>query len=64
MKLLRQLTLWFAWREVRDTGIWVYSENRITGQRKALRISRCFQPLDWRWLMEGRGEPRIISDRN
>lgn len=43
----------FAWREVRDSGVWLYEENEITGARRALRVSRCYQPQDFDWLDGG-----------
>lgn len=48
----RWLKAWFAWREVCDQGVWLYMENTVTGARKAIRISRCFAPLDFEWLGE------------
>lgn len=45
----------FAWRFVRDSGVWLYSENTVTGERKALRIGSCWQPVDLDWLDNGNG---------
>lgn len=34
---------WFksllAWRTVRDSGVWLYKENTVTGRRKAFRYA-------------------------
>lgn len=49
----RWLRSLFAWREVRWQGVWRYDVNDITGQRRAVRESRCFQPLDLTWLRSG-----------
>ena len=53
---------WFkrfiAWQAVRDTGVWRYEENAVTGERRAVRTGGGgYQPLshwvdgrafDWR----------------
>jgi len=49
----------FAWCPVRDSGVWLYLENSVTGQRAARRISKTHQPLDFDWLDAGRGHPTI-----
>jgi hypothetical protein len=41
----------FAWREVNNTGAWSYLENKLTGERRAVRIDGAgHQPLDSDWL--------------
>lgn len=40
----------FAWREVLDTGVWLYKENAITGARKAQRTGLGHQPKNHLWL--------------
>jgi hypothetical protein len=43
----------FAWRTIRDTGIWIYQENVVTGERRALRhvgVAKCYQPVAHHWL--------------
>lgn len=40
----------FAWRVVRDTGVWVYQENAVTGRRRVLRFGDGWQPVDAAWL--------------
>jgi hypothetical protein len=44
---------WFAWKDIRDSGVWLYQENTITGSRRAIRLSRTWQPLDVEWLEQG-----------
>lgn len=51
--MMRWLKSLFAWHAVRNSGVWLYSENAVTGQRSAQLISRSFQPLDHRWLRQG-----------
>lgn len=48
--MIRYLRSLFAWKMVRDSGVWLYYENAITGERTATRYSACFQPLDLEWL--------------
>lgn len=44
----------FAWRTIRDHGMWRYQENGVTGARRALRIEdEAYAPLDVRWLEAG-----------
>jgi hypothetical protein len=51
--MLRWLKSLFAWKDVRDSGVWIYSENAVTGQRKAYRHGGCYQPLDYSFLRPG-----------
>ena len=52
-----------AWRTVpMPASIWTYQENRITGKRRAIRTSRCFQPVNCEWLGGGAGDGLIIDD--
>lgn len=48
---------WFkslsAWRAIRNSSVWLYEQNEITGQRRATLISGCYQPLDWDFLRDG-----------
>ena len=47
----RRLHAMFAWREVRDAGVWVYFENDISGARKCIeRAGAGWQPVDHAWL--------------
>ena len=59
----RWLKSLFAWRKVEGIGgpIWTYSENTITGARKAIRHGGCYQPLNHDWLDGGCGRPIIID---
>ncbi len=50
MRWLRSL---FAWRTVKDTGVWKYRENAITGRRKAVWSGGGYQPLDAGFLRPG-----------
>lgn len=54
-----QLRGMFSWRMVRDSGVWAYYENSLTGERKAVDKGGCWQPIDWKWLAERGG--RSIS---
>lgn len=53
--LLDRIRSWFAWREVRDAGVWSYQQNTITGARRAIDKGGPWQPVDWRWLGERNG---------
>lgn len=49
--MIRWLRAIFAWETRRDTGVWLYQENAVTGQRRITRISPCgYQPSDFGWL--------------
>lgn len=56
------LRAFFSWREVRDQGVWLYLENAVTGRRKAVRVGRCWSPLDFEWLSAGIGGGVVIDD--
>lgn len=43
----------FAWRDVRFTGVWIYQENAVTGERRAIKVGGCYQPIDAEWLGDG-----------
>lgn len=48
----------FAWSPVRDSGVWMYEQNEITGKRRATRYNyNVWQPLDANWL-KGKGHDR------
>lgn len=51
--MFRRIKAFFAWRDYRHNGVWLYQENMITGQRRALKVSSCYQPLDLEWLTRG-----------
>lgn len=54
--MARLITWWralFAWRVVRNSAIWEYRENAVTGQRMAYKIGGCYQPLDFEFLRAG-----------
>lgn len=69
MLKLRALKALFAWRPVKNTGVWLYEENEVTGQRRATELSGgCYQPLSYEFLRRGdwvhsrRGSYAIGSD--
>jgi hypothetical protein len=54
MRILRAM-LWFralfAWETCRNTGVWLYQENKLTNARRIIRIaSSGYQPIDEKWL--------------
>ena len=51
--MIRWLKSLFAWKDIRDSGVWIYSENAVTGQRKAYRYGGGWQPLDYSFLRKG-----------
>jgi len=52
-RLMRWLRSLFAWETRRDTGVWLYQENMVTGSRRIIRIARAgYQPCDFAWLNE------------
>jgi len=57
--MIRWFRSLFAWREVRNSGVWSYFENDVTGRRKAQRISGSYQPLDFDWLNEPMSHPVV-----
>lgn len=57
MRMLALKRLWaiiatpFSWEDVRDSGVWLYQENKITGARRALPLCEGgYQPQDLEWL--------------
>lgn len=51
--MIRWLRSLFAWHPVRNTGVWVYWENSVTGQRGATIRMKCYQPLDRSFIRNG-----------
>lgn len=51
--MFKRIRSWFAWRAVRSSGVWLYTENTITGQRCAIWRGGGYQPLDWNWIRDG-----------
>jgi hypothetical protein len=48
---MRWIKSLFAWETRRDTGVWIYQENMVTGARRIVRIARAgHQPCDFSWL--------------
>jgi hypothetical protein len=52
-RLINWLRAPFAWTIYRDTGVWRYLENSVTGQRMAVKTCRAGQPLMLDWLRDG-----------
>ena len=48
--MIRWLRIIFAWETKRDSGVWIYQENRITGARRVFYRGAGYQPLDVHWL--------------
>lgn len=45
----------FRWKTVRDTGVFLYQENAVTGRRRVRRYRPDgYQPVNQRWLDGGR----------
>lgn len=51
--LVRWLLSPFAWRVVRDQGVWVYSENAITGRRQCWWRGAGYSPVDYTFMRKG-----------
>ena len=53
MSLLSRIINHFAWKTVRDTGVWIYQENSRTHNRRAIHLRNSgHQPCDWDWLQK------------
>ncbi len=48
--MIRWLRSIFAWETVRDSGVWIYQENRLTDARRVIYVGPGYQPLDDYWL--------------
>lgn len=58
--MLRWLRSLFAWRVEFEAGAWAYSVNKVTGRRAAdVVVAGGYSPLDWEWLLAGRGMPLV-----
>jgi len=51
--MIRWLKSLWAWRTVWSSGVWVYRENTVTGQRSAHWRGGCYGPLMMDWLRDG-----------
>ena len=51
--MLRWFLSLFAWREEHHSGVWLYEQNAITGQRRATKVSGCYQSVNLEWLTAG-----------
>ncbi|MBS7545104.1 hypothetical protein [Ancylobacter oerskovii] len=60
--MLRLLKSLFAWRTVRDQGVWLYQENAVTGARRAIRQRHTvWSPIDLEWLEAGTAHYTVIE---
>jgi hypothetical protein len=50
---LRYRFRWLAWRRMMTTAVWLYQENIVTGQRRAIWRGSGYQPVDDTWLRRG-----------
>jgi hypothetical protein len=50
---VRRICAVFAWRDVWHSGVWIYSQNAVTGQRRATWTGGCYGPLNMDWLRAG-----------
>jgi hypothetical protein len=55
----------FAWRRVFSSGVWIYFENKIAGDREAVATFNGWCAVDLVWLRSGRGAAYIygVHDR-
>lgn len=54
--MLQYIKSLFAWRVVRETPVWIYMENTVTGRRKAIEIAGAgWQPVAVTWLQDRDG---------
>lgn len=51
--MLRWLRSLFAWRAVKRVGVWILSENTVTGQRAATWRGGGYSPMPDDWLRKG-----------
>lgn len=52
--MFRWMRSLLAWRVVDDTGVWIYEQNSITGNRRIVRRSySVHQPVNRAWLKGG-----------
>lgn len=51
--LMDWLRTFWQWRDIGTKGIWLYQQNAVSGQRRALRLATLHGPVDWVWLYGG-----------
>jgi len=51
--LWRMLRAAFAWSLVRETDVWLYYENKVTGEHRACYRGAGYAPLDYRFIRPG-----------
>lgn len=72
--MIRWLRSLFAWDEIRNTGVWSYQVNAVTGGRRVRRrlefVAGGYQPVDLVWVRTGkwvtamapRGPTRFVAE--
>ena len=60
-RLLRRMLSPFAWRDARCMSEWVYQENALTGDRRAVHLGRGYAGCDIGWLREAAGRGTILG---
>lgn len=72
-KLFKMMRIPFSWKIVKQTDVWTYKENTITGERcvestkpdsYGYKPFIGYQPIDKKWLKEGRGGKVIINGQH
>ncbi|MFB9149550.1 hypothetical protein [Roseovarius ramblicola] len=58
---LRRVFSPFAWRDVRATQAWVYQENALTGDRRAVHLGGGYAALDIGWLRGAQGRGTVFG---
>ncbi|GJE77228.1 hypothetical protein BGCPKDLD_3831 [Methylorubrum suomiense] len=52
--MIRWFKSLFAWRTIRQMGVYAYQQNAVTGKRRAVRLTMgCHSPIDENWLATG-----------
>ena len=51
--MIRWFKSLFAWRVASSSPTWVYLENSVTGQRKAVWKGGCYGPMSAEFLRDG-----------
>ena len=63
MRVIKWIKGIFAWRIVRDTGVWTYWENPVTGAREARWSGGCYQPVNYDFLNAAPGSAWVFGPR-
>ena len=51
--MIRWFKSLFAWKVIFRSGVWLYYENTVTGQRKAAWCRGCYGPMRQDWIRDG-----------